>query len=208
MTTLVDFKEPGAENDRVVQMALREIDTALLARAMVEWSEEEQEIIYRNMTERAVILLKEEMAHNGPATSERESSGAVDFFVQKLLKYRKYAQSMRPGTGPLQRPVLDTSNPEAIVESFTAISRFAIINGFVALEGIEEDTQNPVARKGLELAIDGWEPMLVRTILERMKAHYLSRVEQELDMIIDGVDNLISGVTPIVVHQVLQAYIE
>ena len=208
MTTLMDFQEPGPENDRVVQMALREIDTALLARAMVSWSDDEQEIIYRNMTERAIVLLKEEMAHNGPATTEQESLDTADFFVQKLLKYRKYAQSVGPGSGPLERPVLDTGSPEAIVESFTAICRFAKIKGFVALEGIEDGAQNPVARKGLELAIDGWEPMLVRTILEHMKASHLSRVERELDMIIDGVDNLISGVTPIVVHQVLQAYIE
>ena len=40
MTTLMDFQEPGPENDRVVQMALREIDTALLARAMDSWSDD------------------------------------------------------------------------------------------------------------------------------------------------------------------------
>ena len=41
MTQLMDFEESGESNDRVVQMALREIDSRLLAVAAVAMDEAE-----------------------------------------------------------------------------------------------------------------------------------------------------------------------
>ena len=55
--TLNDFKEGGEHNDRIIQMGLREIDSSVLAEAMVILSEEERQIILRNMSERASAFL-------------------------------------------------------------------------------------------------------------------------------------------------------
>lgn len=62
-------------------------------------------------------------------------------------------------------------------------------------------------RKALEFLIDGWEPLLMQSILETYKQSYLRNVEKQLDMILEGIDSLASKDMPLVTEERLRAHI-
>jgi len=43
-------------------------------------------------------------------------------------------------------------------------------------------------RKGLLMLIEGWDPLLQRTILERYKESYLRAMSLRMDLVIEGLD--------------------
>ncbi len=53
-------------DDRAVQLVLRQVDTKDLALALKGASQEVQEKIFRNMSQRAAQMLKEDMEYMGP----------------------------------------------------------------------------------------------------------------------------------------------
>lgn len=208
MTRLTDLEERSEPNDRAVQMALREIDSRLLAEAAVAMVEAEREIVFRNLSKRAHAMIVEEISQAEKTTSENTSKRAKEFFVQKLQKYRHYLTRRHPkDTSVTSPPTLTTQTETEIVESFVELVRFARSHGRLALENAEIRSDFPLANKGLELVIDGWEPMVAREILERLKTTYLEKAERQMDMIIDGIDSLISDDLPIAVEEKLKAYL-
>jgi flagellar motor switch protein FliG len=60
------FEDIGRIDDRGVQRLLKEVDTKELALALKAASEDLKELIFRNMSERAVEILKEELDLMGP----------------------------------------------------------------------------------------------------------------------------------------------
>ena len=52
MVTLTDLAENTERNNSIMQRALREIDEQVLAQALVDLTEKQREIIYRNMSPR------------------------------------------------------------------------------------------------------------------------------------------------------------
>ena len=75
---MLDFKafmEKGNFLDIVIQMSLREIDAETLARALVDQDEAVREIVFRNMSERAVTFLKEDIRNLAEAEPESILAG-------------------------------------------------------------------------------------------------------------------------------------
>lgn len=207
MVQVMDFQEVNEDNDRVIQSALRETDTTVLAQALTTMDQTERDVVYRNMSKRAHALLSEEVTQAEQNVSQTAANKAKEFFVQKLRKYREYS-ARRPHVPVADSPPeLDTSSEESIIESFVDLVRYARIHGLLSLEGTGVQSEYPISGKGMELVIDGWEPMLIRSILERTKATYLAKVERRLDMIMDGIDSLTSGDLPIAVEERLRAYV-
>jgi flagellar motor component MotA len=64
------FEDTVRLTDRAIQKVLRELDTAKLAMALKGASKEVQDKIFRNMSERAVTLMKEDMEFLGPVKME------------------------------------------------------------------------------------------------------------------------------------------
>ncbi len=60
------FEDIVLLTDRDVQKVLREVDTAVLAKALKAVDDEVKEKIFKNMSKRAAALLKEEMEYMGP----------------------------------------------------------------------------------------------------------------------------------------------
>lgn len=207
MTELSDFAEPGRENDRVIQMALREMDEELMAQAMQTWSEDEREIVFRNMSERAVALLREHAERAAAGANEREARTAARFFVQKLVKYRRYQEREPPPEDGDELPRLSFASERELADSLVRLCRFAHVQGFLALEEIEP-IEHPIARKGVELAIDGWDPMLIRTILERMKRRHLERIERQADMVVEAIEAMAGGESPAALRVKLMSYVD
>ena len=221
MISMKDFQEQMPENDRVVQMALREIDTGLLADACLAMSGDEREIVYRNMSVRAKDMLQEEVAGAEGRTPQHAADKALEFFLQKLRKYRNYLRDSEVreagaagegavGAGDRESgpPKLDTATDARIVESFAALSRYARVNGMLALDAVETVSPYRLAQKGLQLVVDGWDPMLSRTILEQIKRTEMKRVERQLDMLIEGFDALVADDPPLVLREKLEAFLE
>ncbi|MBN1412817.1 MAG: flagellar motor switch protein FliG [Spirochaetales bacterium] len=73
-------------DDRAVQKMLREVDTSVLAMALKGASGDIQDKIFRNMSKRAAVILKEDMAFIGPArlSDVEEMQSRIVNIVRKL----------------------------------------------------------------------------------------------------------------------------
>ena len=219
MISISDFVEQKHINDAIIQMALREIDTRELSHAMIGFTEEERQIVLRNMSERACKLLAEEIEYESKGIPKYRIESATESFLQRLRKHARYLAKYdedaaailpkhTPGAdiGQDKLPDVNIDDEQEIVETFVAIQQFVKRNGILALEGIEDTIANPVMRKGIEYFIDGWEPLLMQTILEAYKKTYIKNIEKKLEMILVGIDSLASKDSPLVTEERLRSY--
>ena len=220
MIAISDFMESIHGNNKIVQMALREIDTHDLSHAMLGFSEDEQHIVLRNMSKRASKLLLAEMDEEREQTPSHRIESAAEQFLQKLRKHARYlAKSDEDAKEKLRQITLSADVPhpglpniaiedeDGIVDTFVAIQKFVKKHGILALEGIEDRIDHPVMRKGIEYIIDGWEPMFMQTILETYKSAYLKEIEKRLEMMLAGIDSLASRDMPLATEERLKAFI-
>ena len=206
MVTTLEFKEPSERNDRIVQLALREIDMHVLAEAMVDMSPEEREIIFRNMSERACEFGKEEIGRIEKTVSVVRKAESRDFWLQLLSRSAKHY----PGDSEslLQSPPdLKTETAEELVETFTALGTSVRSNSLLKLEGAGERTTDPLLRLGFELIVDGTDPLLVREILERMKETTIADTRRHCEMIIEGILGIQSNEHPLLTQIKLKAFL-
>jgi len=204
------FMEEGKFYDIVIQMALREIDSEPLAKALVDQDESVREIIFRNMSKRAVSFLKNDM--RGMSEAAPESIRAAQEFLAGLLekKAKLFAEQDNkslPRQPVLVPPRLDLTNRNAIITTFCALAEFVLEAGLLPLEGLEAGADNPVFRQGLLMLIEGWDPLLMRSILEKHKASLLRAQEIEFDLLIEGIDSLASKDNSLVMEQKLRALV-
>ncbi len=89
------FMTYGKFDDVVIQMALREIDAPTLAVALADQDETVQEIVLRNMSQRAARCLAEDIRQNAQAPGERESIQEAQRFFASLVEWadRQYART-------------------------------------------------------------------------------------------------------------------
>ena len=220
MITIGDFLESNKTSDTIVQMALREIDTHDLSHTMLGFSEDEQHVVLRNMSKRATKLLRAEMEDEREHTPNHRIESATELFLQKLRKHARYfAKSDEDAKEKLRiitasadvphpkLPNISIEDENGIVDTFVAIQVFVKQHGILALEGIEDRIDHPVMRKGIEYIIDGWEPMLMQTILEAHKSAYLKNIEKRLEMVLAGIESLASKDIPLVTEERLKAFI-
>ncbi len=89
LVSIHDFKESTSDNDRTVQMALKELDAREMGYVMLNLSEEDREIIIRNMSERGWKLLEDEMISLEKIAVQQRKDRATKFFLQQLTKHSK-----------------------------------------------------------------------------------------------------------------------
>ena len=220
MIAIRDFLESSQTNNAIVQMALREVDTRDVALAMLGYTEEEQQIILRNMSKRASKLLLQEMDDEREHTPKHRIQSALEVFLQRLRKHARYLakhdaqanekfgqKTIAADARHPELPDIGVDDEEGIVATFTAFQLFIKKHGMLALEGLAEQITDPVMRKGIEYLIDGWEPLLMQSILETCKKAYLERIEKRLDMILEGLDSLAARDIPLVTEERLRAYL-
>jgi hypothetical protein len=175
--------------------------------------EDIRNMFYRNMSKRTNDMCREDIASRGPAVSTRVSTSqarteaAQAVVLQLLHKYGEQAEGeeFQPDRGGI--PEIRLDSPDAIIATFRSLASYVRKNGFLPLEEIEDSIDDPVMRKGIELRVDGWEPLLSRSILEKYKASALRSFEARLDMIIDGIDALASRDIPQAVEEKLRAHL-
>ena len=92
-------------NDRTIQRAMREMDSQILAIALMDAKKEVKDIFFRNMSKRAAAMLQEDMEYVGPVTeSDIESARQYTLnvyddliienrFDEAWVKYRKMKEN-------------------------------------------------------------------------------------------------------------------
>ena len=218
MIQLIDFKDRPF--DRIIQMALRDIDMEDLADAMQGWNDDERGIILRNMSKRAAGLLMDTVKENEGTVPNHRKESAAEYFLQKIQQHlRYYARDDNEAKELMQEtlkrretatkpdlPTIDLSDDESIINSFVELSKYVRKHGLLSLSGIEESVDHPILRKALQFAIDGWDQILYQTILERMCTEYLSKTRRRLDMILVGMESLTARDHPIGMEERLRAF--
>ena len=181
MITTLEFKESSERNDRIVQLALGEIDLPALAEAMVDMSPEEREILFRNMSKRACELGKEEIDRIEKTISVHRKAKSRDFWLQLLSRSAKYYPGDLESVSQ-SPPDIKTETPQELIETFTALNAFLRSNSVLKLEGVGERTTDPMLRQAIPLIVDGTDPLVVLAILGRMKETIIADTRRRCDL--------------------------
>lgn len=203
---LSDFAEQTRRHDRAIQMALRETDMEVMAEFLAGVPADERGIVYRNMSERACRMLMKEVSELEGEVPAGQQRRAEQFFLQRLSRFLNYtAREEEPL--PEHPPRLDLSSHEALVASLLQISRYERARGTLSLDEMVDSIEHPVARKGIQMTIDGWDPVEERAILERMKETYLASASRTIDILIAGVECLGGDEHPLLIEERLKAFL-
>ena len=205
MVTFNDFLAVNPWNDLVVQRALGDIDMDVLATALVNLPSDTQAIFYRNMSKRASEFLTEHIGAKHGAHPSRIGA-AQELLTELLQKHAKYATSEEPAGDKDVLPDISVDSPESIVSTFCRLAAYVRKHGLLPLERLESSITHPLLRKGIEFLVDGSDPLMVRSILEKYRETYLQQTKATLNMIVDGIDSLAAKEHPYLVEQKLRAY--
>jgi hypothetical protein len=193
-------------NDIVVQRALAEIDTSVLATAFVDLPSDIQAIFYRNMSKRASELVVEQIGakHN---THPSKIRAAQELMAELLQKHAKFAADEEPPSDADALPAIAVDSPESIISTFRTLATYVRKHGVLPLEKLESSLAHPLLRMGIEFLVDGTDPMLIRSILEKYQESYLQQAKTALTMIVEGIDSLAERNLPQLVEVKLRAYV-
>ena len=208
---MVDFSEFQADtpqNNRVMQMSLREIDTDVLAAALTGFTDELRQMVYRNVSRRVAGLCKGAVKAKTDNISKTQVNAAQEVFIQLLNRNLKSVEGLKFDRGEGNLPEIALDSEEEVISTFKSLADYVRKHGVLPLEGLENSIKNPLMKKGIEFLVDGYEPLLMRSILERHRDSYLQSVKLRLDMILDGIDSLASQHYPEGVEEILKGYIQ
>lgn len=200
-----EFLVSNEVTDRAIQWALRETDEELLSAAMAAMSEDEREIVYRNVSDRVRKVLPDEVARAAASAPKNVQREAAQRLANRIRVFAKYTtERVERGNEPVK---FDFSTPQAVLESFKTIGRLDRLRAALHDETVERDGADPFGAKALELVDDMWDPVTVREILTRLKATLLSEQAKRMDMIIDGVEALLNIEMPLLLQEKLAAHV-
>ncbi|MFP4377396.1 MAG: FliG C-terminal domain-containing protein [Spirochaetales bacterium] len=203
---LSEFAEQTERHDRAIQMALRETDMSVMAEFLAGVPVADRAIIYRNMSDRACEMLMNTIAEIEDDVSAVQQRRAEQFFMQRLSRFLNYT-SREQQPIPEHPPALDFSSDDALVASLVMVSRYERAHGTLSLDEIVDTVEHPIAKKGLQMTIDGWDPVEERAILERLKQTYLAAAARTIDIVIAGIECLGTDEHPLVIEERLNAFL-
>ena len=206
MVTFDDYLPPTPWNDMVVQRALGEIDTNVLALALVELPETTRAIFYRNMSRRASELVREHIiARHGAHPAKIR--GARELLAEILQQQATSARGEEPPQSGDVLPGISADSPEALVATFRSLADYVRKHGVLPLEKLESSISHPLLRTGIEFLVDGTDPLVIRSVLETYRETYLQRAKAFLDIIVEGIDCLAERNLPQLVEARLGAHV-
>lgn len=206
MASFEDYLPDTARNNWIVQRALTEIDTRVLCTAMLGLSDELRGVIYRNVSDRVQQMCRGDIEARAE-TGQEKIDGAQALLLRLLEQTSAGAPSSVSETTPSPLPDVRLDTPDAVATTFRDLAVFAQSQGALALGKLEEKIGDPLMLKGICLLVDGWEPLLRRSMLEKRKAALLHDLEVRYDMILDGIDALCHGDTPAGIEEKLRSHI-
>jgi flagellar motor component MotA len=190
--------------DRAIQMALREVDTRQLALALLHQNEENREPIYRNMSRRAVVLLKEEMQSLGSQTPENLCNHMLGNFLNRVKVFKGYVEENISST-PQNLPDPKWDSAEKLCDFLVSLKRYTNANGALSIDPLTK-TGNlpPLLQQGIEMYTDGWDQAMAREILITLQESLIAAYRRDLSIELEGVLSLYSHDLPQVVERRLK----
>ena len=199
------YFEDTYKNRRIMQRTLAELDHKMLALAMVGLSAKQRQFVCLNMSQRAKDLVEEEVQKRELDASEEQVRAAVEF-MQDI--HGKIINEMRNSSPQPPEPVeveVRVSTKGEIIDTMVALAKLAQSHGLLAIDRIDA-TADPLLAKGLQFMVDGTDPPILESVLERTKQTMLREYDERLSMIIEGVESIQFGDQPLIIGEKLKAY--
>ncbi len=206
MNVIMNYEENTLRNNRIIQNALRQIDSEILANAICNQSDDVHKIIYRNMSIRAVNFIKKDIQNKRGRISKKQDEEAQSFFI-KLLKNSNdnYIEISESDLSTIKFK-FSTDSLDELTNTLLTIAEISKNQGVLILEKELTKINNPLLKKGLELVIDGIDPMIIASILEKYKRTILKKEEIKMNMIMETIDSINYKEYPEVLKEKLEAH--
>ena len=197
---------------RITQRAFRELDEQVLAMALAALPQSVRDYMYKNVSGNTAEILKEDVALFEANASEEQKQAAVEtvYAVYEWVaeELKDFEPAPRSASKPAKNPeeiAIRLATKQEIVESIVAIAELARAQGLLALEEVHSD--NPYFQLGLQLVVDGTDPEIVHAILERTKTTRIRELEENLTMMMEGLESLQAGDNPRLIEARLKAFL-
>jgi hypothetical protein len=196
MRKLDDFAENSDYNNRIIQMTLREIDTEVLVPALLSMDEVRRDIIFRNMSKRAVSMIREEMHIADGTLPHNAGKMGIDRLEHLLNIFDRHMKEDpdRAGRAATGFPAVSFADDPA--EFLLQFAYFISIHPPMALEGFLDRAPHPAIRRCMELMINGHTPESILDIIAQLRKTELRKVEREYDMIRATLESHAAGEHP------------
>jgi hypothetical protein len=197
---------------RITQRVFRHSDLQVLAMALSALPQSVRDYMYKNVSRNTAETLREDVARMKTSTSEEQKRAAVETLYAVYEKVAEELKEFDPEPKFASKPVpfpeevaVSFGTKQEIVESIVAIAELARGHGLLALEAVRGD--DPYFQLGLQLVVDGTEPDVVHTILERTKTTMLHELEEKLSMTMEGIESIQVGENPRLIEARLKGFL-
>ncbi len=211
MEDLIRLLESRRVNcSRGMQKALRDINTEILARVLISLNEKYHHIFFRNMSDKAARILRDEMliqrkflesSYNNAYSFINEDAGLVCSVLQSWTN-EDFEEEYRY---PEYEGELNFDSAAHTVETFRQLSHYAREHGLMGLNSLMENSNNKLFVKSLELLLLAMDPFILDEILENYKNQYLEETRAIFTMIIKGVKGIYEGEHPEIIAEKLKS---
>ncbi|MBN1696971.1 MAG: hypothetical protein JW881_05630 [Spirochaetales bacterium] len=195
-----EFDRLKGLKNRAMQRLLRQVDSQILAMALLDADEGVKQKVFVNMSGRACTLLKSDITALTD-TPEMAVTASKEKILGVYKRLVKAGEIMSEKAGKEETPV--KSEPVGILkkkkssgftnaelkEFFYELCRKAHTKGLLQLESDAEMVDDELIKKGLELIVDGTDPSLVESILktklEKAIRDYRVKYESSINALLD-----------------------
>ena len=203
---LQDYQENTESHNRIIQSALRELEMDVIIQALIQYDEEEREIIYRNLSRRVYEVVTNELKLNSKQFSKSIQQKANETLLQKLNKYDEYYSYIETFLPENENFVYDHQYDDCPEKYFLALRQYIESKGVLQLNNILASIKEPFLHKGLELIVDGQDSLFIRSILDIYKKQRIRKLTDDLDMLEDAIESIANHESPIILQEKIKAY--
>ncbi len=228
------FTSLAGISDHGIQCLLREIEHTELALALSGTARSTGELFFRNMSERAGALIREEMEailpvkrravraarkHVLETANRLQTAGAITCAgsgakappvdqqqAMEASKVQEQKDCLRRLVGLVKDMPLGKRSTSEMITPLVAMAEVARRAGILSLEEALPLIDEPFLKKGVALIIDGTDPALVKQLLSRKKQALLAEQERRLDMYITATLSISAGDNPRILEEKCQTY--
>ena len=219
----VKMEDLAGLGNRSIQVLMRDIDTRDLAVAMLNVPDELYGKLWKNLSQQARAVIKEEWAAIAPA-----DPAAIEAAHRKILEIANKLAAMGELMGSdgkedtemekkeweaalikeIERKPVELRTAAELVPIFFELSRVARREGLVAMEDlVNNHVGDDLLKLGLREIIAGTDMSVVMGVLEARKATLIQACERRLSMIVAAVEGVGSGLNPRLMEEKCKAFL-
>jgi flagellar motor switch protein FliG len=198
---------------RITQRVTRELDGQVLALALAALPQRVRDYVLKNVSRGAAEILGNDIARMETSASAEQKQAAAETVYAMYERIAEEYTELEVPPEPTSRSVpfpdevvirLDTK--EEVIKSIVKIAEVARAQGLLALEEIHS-SDNTFFQLGFQMVIDGTDPEIVHSILERTKTTALHQLDEKLSMMMEGLESIQAGDNPRLIEARLKAYL-